>query len=74
MSTTWVLGVVGIHPFQLALYDNKAQKEVYGDDPDTLVSSSYAPLGQVEVVDGGIQTVLVIGSGQAVLSIVNGHY
>ena len=51
----WVLGVVGIHPFQLALYDDKAQKEVYGDDPDTLVSSSYAPLGQVEVVDGGFK-------------------
>ena len=26
-----------------------------GDDPDTLVSSSYAPLGQVEVVDGGFK-------------------
>ena len=47
MSTAWVLGVVGIHPFQLALYDEKAQEEVYGDDPDTLVSSSYAPLGKV---------------------------
>ena len=47
--------IVGIHPFQLALYDDKAQKEVYGDDPDTLVSSSYAPLGQVEVVDGGFK-------------------
>ena len=46
---------VGIHPFQLALYDDKAQKEVYGDDPDTLVSSSYAPLGQVEIVDGGFK-------------------
>ena len=46
MSTAWVLGVVGIHPFQLALYDEKAQEEVYGDDPDTLVSSLYAPLGQ----------------------------
>ena len=55
MSTAWVLGVVGIHPFQLALYDDKAQNEVYGDDPDTLVSSSYAPLGQVEVVDGGFK-------------------
>ena len=55
MSTAWVLGVVGIHPFQLALYDEKAQEEVYGDDPDTLVSSSYAPLGKVEHVDGGFK-------------------
>ena len=39
MSTAWVLGVVGIHPFQLALYDDKAQNEVYGDDPCLLYTS-----------------------------------
>ena len=31
MSTAWVLGVIGIHPFQLALYDDKAQQEVWGE-------------------------------------------
>ena len=29
MSTAWVLGVIGIHPFQLALYDDKAQKKFW---------------------------------------------
>ena len=55
MSTAWVLGVVGIHPFQLALYDDKAQQEVWGEDDNTLVSSSYAPMGQVTPVDGGFK-------------------
>jgi len=55
MSTAWVLGVVGIHPFQLALYDKKAQKEVWGEDDNTLVSSSYAPMGQVTPVEGGFK-------------------
>src|SRR5210317_551586 len=55
MSTAWVLGVVGIHPFQLALYDEKAQQEVWGEDDNTLVSSSYAPMGQVTPVEGGFQ-------------------
>ena len=55
MSTAWVLGVVGIHPFQLALYDDKAQQEVWGEDDNTLVSSSYAPMGQVTPVEGGFK-------------------
>lgn len=53
MSTAWVLGVVGCHPYQLALFDDKAQNEVWGQNPNTLVSSSYQPVGKVEVVEGG---------------------
>lgn len=55
MSTAWVLGVVGCHPYQLALFDDRAQQEVWGSDPDTLVSSSYQPVGKVEVVEGGFR-------------------
>lgn len=54
-ATGWVCGVIGIHPFQLALYDQRAQEEVWGDDPDTLVSSSYAPMGKVQRCDGGFR-------------------
>ncbi len=53
MSTGWVCGVVGVHPFQLALFDQRAQEEVWSDDPDTLVSSSYAPVGKVKRVKDG---------------------
>jgi 3-hydroxy-9,10-secoandrosta-1,3,5(10)-triene-9,17-dione monooxygenase len=52
-STGWVASVLGVHPWQIALFEDRAQKEVWGKDPDTLVSSSYAPTGKVEVVDGG---------------------
>lgn len=52
-STGWVYGVVGIHPWQLALFPAEAQEEVWGEDSSTLVSSSYAPTGIVEPVDGG---------------------
>jgi 3-hydroxy-9,10-secoandrosta-1,3,5(10)-triene-9,17-dione monooxygenase len=55
MSTAWVLGVVGCHPYQIALFDDRAQGEVWGSDPDTLVSSSYQPVGKVEVVEGGFR-------------------
>ena len=52
-STGWVYGVVGVHPWQLALFPEETQEEVWGDDQSTLVSSSYAPTGSVESVDGG---------------------
>lgn len=53
MSTGWVYGVLGCHPYELALFDDRAQAEVWGDNPDMLVSSTYQPVGKVEKADGG---------------------
>lgn len=52
-STGWVASVLGCHPWQLALFDERAQRAVWGADEDTLVSSSYAPMGRARPVDGG---------------------
>jgi 3-hydroxy-9,10-secoandrosta-1,3,5(10)-triene-9,17-dione monooxygenase len=52
-STGWVYGVVGVHNWQIALFPEETQEEVWGEDPSTLASSSYAPTGHVEPVDGG---------------------
>lgn len=52
-STGWVASVVGIHPWQLGLFPEKAQDEVWGEDPSTLVSSSYAPMGKLTPTEGG---------------------
>jgi alkylation response protein AidB-like acyl-CoA dehydrogenase len=54
-STGWVCGVVGVHPWELALADPKVQEEIWGDDPDRWVASPYAPLGRARAVDGGYQ-------------------
>jgi 3-hydroxy-9,10-secoandrosta-1,3,5(10)-triene-9,17-dione monooxygenase len=55
MSTAWIAGVMAVHAFQLALMDERAQADVYGEDPDTCVSSSYNPVGgKTEIVDGGL--------------------
>lgn len=53
MSTGWMYGVVGCHPYELALFDERAQAEVWADNPDMLVSSTYQPVGKVEPVEGG---------------------
>jgi 3-hydroxy-9,10-secoandrosta-1,3,5(10)-triene-9,17-dione monooxygenase len=52
-STAWVLGVLAVHNWQLALFADQAQRDVWADDPSALISSSYAPTGAVEPVAGG---------------------
>jgi 3-hydroxy-9,10-secoandrosta-1,3,5(10)-triene-9,17-dione monooxygenase len=54
-SSAWVLGVVAVHNWQLALFDQRAQEEVWGKDSSVLISSSYAPTGKIERVDGGFR-------------------
>ena len=55
MSSAWVLGVVAVHNWQLAVFDDQAAQDVWGEDPTVLISSSYAPVGKVKVVDGGFE-------------------
>jgi 3-hydroxy-9,10-secoandrosta-1,3,5(10)-triene-9,17-dione monooxygenase len=52
-STAWVTSILGVHSWQLAMFSLETQAEVWGDDSSTLVSSSYAPTGKIERVDGG---------------------
>ena len=49
----WVAGVVGVHPWQISGFNAQTQEEIWGEDPDTWVSSPYAPLGVLEPVEGG---------------------
>jgi len=54
-SSAWFTGVVGVHNWQLALFPDQAQQDVWGADPAAQISSSYAPTGSVERVDGGFR-------------------
>jgi 3-hydroxy-9,10-secoandrosta-1,3,5(10)-triene-9,17-dione monooxygenase len=53
-STGWVASVFGIHLWHVALFDRRAQHEVWAD-PTALVCSSYAPSGTARAVDGGYE-------------------
>jgi 3-hydroxy-9,10-secoandrosta-1,3,5(10)-triene-9,17-dione monooxygenase len=54
-STGWVSSVLGVHPWHVGLFPPLAQQEVWGTDPATRISSSYAPTGKAVIVDGGHQ-------------------
>lgn len=52
-SAGWVAGIVGLHPFEMAMADPRVQQEVWGSDVDTWIASPYAPMGVLRPVDGG---------------------
>lgn len=52
-STGWISSVLGVHPWQVALFHDDAQQAVWGTDTSTRLSSSYAPTGKAVVTDGG---------------------
>jgi len=53
-STAWNVANLGVHHWMLALYDERAQDEVWSDNPDALIASGIAyPQGRGRRVDGG---------------------
>ncbi len=55
MSTAWIYGVIAVHNWQIALFDLKAQQDVWEKDTSILIASSYMPVGKVVPVEGGFK-------------------
>jgi 3-hydroxy-9,10-secoandrosta-1,3,5(10)-triene-9,17-dione monooxygenase len=56
MSTAWIYGVIGVHNWQIALFDPRASEDVWGaGDTDVRIASTYMPKGQVTPVEGGFK-------------------
>jgi 3-hydroxy-9,10-secoandrosta-1,3,5(10)-triene-9,17-dione monooxygenase len=53
MSTAWMYGVVGVHPWQMALFPEQAQQDVWANDTSVLIASTYMPTGHATPVEGG---------------------
>ncbi|NIO06531.1 MAG: hypothetical protein GTO40_00560 [Deltaproteobacteria bacterium] len=52
-STGWVQGVYSDHCATLGMFDGQAQKDVWGESPNSLVASGFQPTGKAARVDGG---------------------
>lgn len=53
-STAWAFSLLCTHSHQLAMFPKQLQDEVWGDDEHATASSSIAPFGKVEDVEGGV--------------------
>ena len=54
-SSGWCLSLISVHNWTLALMDPRAAAEVWGRDSTHRLSSSYAPFGRAEPVEGGFR-------------------
>ena len=53
MSTAWIYGVSGVHPWFMALLDDRAAQEVWRSDTSVLICSSLMPAGKATPAQGG---------------------
>jgi len=54
-SSAWVHGVVGGHAWYTGLLSQEAQQDVWGENRDARIASSYAPTGKAERVRNGFR-------------------
>jgi alkylation response protein AidB-like acyl-CoA dehydrogenase len=52
-STGWLAGIVGVHPWEMAMADARVQEEIWGADHDVWIGSPYAPMGVLRPTNGG---------------------
>lgn len=52
-SMGFVYGVIAVHSYHVAFYDDRAGQDVWGKDDSVLVGSPYAPNGSARRVEGG---------------------
>jgi 3-hydroxy-9,10-secoandrosta-1,3,5(10)-triene-9,17-dione monooxygenase len=53
MSVGWIYGVIGVHNWQIALFDDRAGRDVFESDTSTIIASTYMPKGKTTPVEGG---------------------
>ncbi|MDH4564757.1 p-hydroxyphenylacetate 3-hydroxylase oxygenase component [Pseudomonas sp. BN411] len=53
-STAWAFTLLCTHSHQLAMFSARLQEEIWGEDSNATASSSIAPFGKVEEVEGGV--------------------
>ncbi len=52
-STAWVYGVMSDHNISVGMFEPQVQEEIWGENPDALISSCLMPAGKAVRVDGG---------------------
>jgi 3-hydroxy-9,10-secoandrosta-1,3,5(10)-triene-9,17-dione monooxygenase len=52
-SSAWCLSYLADHAYLLALFPEQAQRELWSENLDVGIATSFAPTGKVEIVEGG---------------------
>ena len=52
-ASAWNLMILGVHNWEFGIMNPRAADEVWGEDNQTIIASSYAPTGELTKVEGG---------------------
>jgi 3-hydroxy-9,10-secoandrosta-1,3,5(10)-triene-9,17-dione monooxygenase len=52
-SSAWVASLINVCAWLASLFPERAQRDVWGPDPDAWIAGSLAPLGETRAVEGG---------------------
>jgi alkylation response protein AidB-like acyl-CoA dehydrogenase len=52
-STAWVSSLINVCAWLAALFPERAQTDIWGENPDAWIAGSLNPLGETTAVDGG---------------------
>ncbi|QKS01149.1 acyl-CoA dehydrogenase [Sphingomonas sp. CL5.1] len=54
-ASAWSMMILGVHNWEFGLMDERAAADVWGEDDETIIASSYPPMGELTKVAGGWQ-------------------
>lgn len=52
-SSAWNMMILGVHNWEFGLMDDRAAQDVWGEDNEAIIASSYPPMGELTKVEGG---------------------
>lgn len=52
-ASAWAMMILGVHNWEFGVMDDRAAQDVWGEDDQTIVASSYPPMGELTKVEGG---------------------
>lgn len=52
-ASAWNMMILGVHNWEFGIMDDAAAADVWGENNQTIIASSYAPVGEMIEVEGG---------------------
>lgn len=52
-ASAWIMMILGVHNWEFGMMDQRAAQDVWGENDETIVASSYPPVGDITKVEGG---------------------
>ncbi|WP_150290989.1 acyl-CoA dehydrogenase family protein [Sphingobium estronivorans] len=52
-ASAWNMMILGVHNWEFGVMDERAAQDVWGENDETIIASSYPPMGELTRVEGG---------------------